>query len=245
MKKLFAFVCILLLVACGDPKKDSGAGSNTQRFSGRDFLVLNQGTVLESTEQTLNGTMDIVSVEPLKSKQSNNSFSLEFSLKENGSLTLVANSDNKLENGMNIQFQRSGLPGNEKLTMYLANSDGVYSTKLLKFINPTKSIQVQIEVHNSEKPAHIIVSEGNHSVYNSLGKGRGNGNGNFWGLSFKNAIVNSAEQSEVQGHNHSHGHSDDEDDHDHNHGHDHHHDHDHSHDDHEHDEHGNCKHDHK
>ena len=186
-----AFVALSFAFA-GCAKKDAPASSGT--FNNSTVL---SGSVVSSAS-SLAGSGTVVFNTPLTGIQSKNSYALAFSLGDGGSLTLQANSNNQVASGVALRFSRAGATLNVALISGGAQKD--VSSKFAA-INASSAMTMQIDVHNDESPAHVIVWSGTDfsesaALLNSEEGGyeaAGAGNGSFWGLVLANATVTKAQ----------------------------------------------------
>jgi hypothetical protein len=180
-----------VLTACGS---DSSSVA-THSLNNVEYATVSEGT-LAHNGTNITGTGSVVFVSPLSGITSNNSFALQFTLSDGGGLTLAANSNNQTVNGLELVFTRSGT----QLTMATQVGETFSTSTPLTGVDASGTIQLQIDVHNSESPAHVLVWTGNDfaeasAIYNSESPGpaaAGNGTGTFWGLALSNATVTGA-----------------------------------------------------
>jgi hypothetical protein len=183
---------LLVTLSLGCAKKDAPAESTTT--FGNSTVVT--GT-LSSSPASLSGTGVAVFNAPLSGLKSKNSYALAFALTDGGSVTLQANSTNRAANGLAIRFSRSGETLSVKMIAGGAETD--VSSKFTG-IKASDALSFQIDVHNDETPAHVLVWTGadfseDAALLNSESAGfeaPGNGNGSFWGLELMGATVTSA-----------------------------------------------------
>ncbi len=123
------------------------------------------------------------------------SYSITFSLDDGGSLTLVANADETLKNGVEVKFTRTG---NSVAAAMLADSK-TSAAKNFPSISGAQQITLTVDIHNNEVPAHILIWSGNdftsgNALLNSEtdDAAPGQGRGTFWGLKLNQATVTDA-----------------------------------------------------
>lgn len=173
-----------------------GCGSNTSTVAdtlgGQKYLSVDAGDLVR-TDNSISGSGSIVFNSPLSDTDSNNSYRLTFTLQDGASVSLVANSTEKLESGVSVKFSRSGT----KLSVSVGTG-----TKELSGVDASGTLTYQIDVHNKENPAHILVwdssvksgwSEDN-AKFNSKVDAPASGHGAkyHWGLSLSKATVTEA-----------------------------------------------------
>ena len=165
---------LLLFPGCGEDFSkwagnawETATGTNP-KLGDLEYRVVTQGTLKEDSEG-LFGIGDIVFVKALKN---DNLFTIKFALEERGSLSLVANSDEKLDSGLKITFTRidrlvrmqvETSPGGKKFIGY----DETQKILPLR-LDPTKPMTLEIDIHahghfsvraNGEKSAQIGFEE--------------------------------------------------------------------------------------
>jgi hypothetical protein len=195
LKSSLLLSAVLLIAACGKKLEPLPADATLL-----DATVLNAGS-LRTDGSTLSGTGSVVLNQPLSGTASGQSYALAFRLEDGGSLTLQSNASNRLQNGIALHFQRNGAALSVKLIAGGAEND---VSNAFATLDVTGELQLQIDVHNNEVPAHILVwsgadfSEG-AALLNSEEAGReapGNGAGQYWGLELSQASVTRAAVSE-------------------------------------------------
>jgi hypothetical protein len=185
------FLAALTLVSgCG------GSSSCTAvSFSGACFGYVTQGT-LTATETSLSGTGSLVAETPLSGASSNNSFRLTFTLQDGGSVSLFANSTAALADGIEIEMKRQG----SALEVHVKKGGTDFdASSSFTSVSATAAVTLQIDVHNSESPVHLLVwgesttdfSESN-TLLNEEASTPPSGTGTYWGLELENATVTSA-----------------------------------------------------
>jgi len=185
------FSLSFLVAACGSESLDT----SSYQLNGTSYTTID-GAALQHQSSSVSGNGSVVIISPLSGIPSNNSYSLEFTLAESGSLTLVTNSNQQLKNGLNITFSRN----DKTLTGVTQVGNSISTLFTLADIDASGKIQLQIDVHNNESPAHILIWTGSDfeeaaTVYNSEDPGlatAGNGAGTLWGFILSNATVTSA-----------------------------------------------------
>lgn len=190
-RSLFIVFLGIFIYGCSNNTSNPGP----YQIHGVDYATITTGT-LQHRESSIEGSGSLIIITPLASISSKESYTLQFTLKDGGSLTLVTHSNNLLSSGLTMTFSRSGsaLSG-------LTQAGITLSTPfLLAGIDASGTIQLQIDVHNDESPAHILVWSGSNfieeaALYNSEDPGlnaAGNGAGTYWGLVLSNAKVTEA-----------------------------------------------------
>lgn len=228
MRYFLYLYMLLTVISCSSDDNSSNAA--LPEFKGLKYVAKNASN-LTATENSLAGSGTIGLEEPLGSSiDSNKKVFVSFNLEDGGSLTLHTYADSDLENGVNIVFTRNGdeletkfvVDGEEKMILVphageeqLGNID----------VNASETIQLKIDVHNSESPPHIIIWQAEvdvnvsdeNLVLNSAdteendNQPSGKGAGTFLGLSLANAsllnlaIEDATPEDEIgEGHDHDH-----------------------------------------
>lgn len=147
----------------------------------------------------------------LKDISSGANFEVSFSLADNGSVTVHTFTNSDLSEGVNIQFTRTA----SALTVLVSAGAAVQDwSPYFSSIDASQSMTFTVDVHNNERPAHILVWKGsknaslNHrnTLYNSaedsvdlgFAGSPGNGTSRYWGISFTDAEITNALSSAPQ-----------------------------------------------
>lgn len=198
MKFLLSSILVLGLAACGggyNPDKDPA--NNAIELGSTRYFDLGEGRGLMTEAPT--------------STNSAANFEVSFLIADQGTFTLTAFSDSKLEKGLNISFQRQGTT-----LVVTASAQGQTQDWSPRFasIDPAQEVTLSFDIHNNERPAHLLIWKGpknsslNHrnTIYNSgedsldLGydASPGNGSGRFWGFQTINSQIIKAQISSPQ-----------------------------------------------
>lgn len=196
LKSSLALSLVLLATACGKKQEPLPAGASALL----DATILNPGS-LRTDGSTVSGTGSLVVNQPLAGTASGQSYALAFRLEDGGSLTLQSNASNRLQGGVALRFERLGAALRVKL---LAGGTENDVSDAFATLDATSELQLQIDLHNNEVPAHILVWSGTDfsegaALLNTEEAGReapGNGSGQFWGLELAQANVTRATVSE-------------------------------------------------
>lgn len=139
-KLIAPLILIVALGSCGKAVTDPYA-----------FTFVSKGT-LTNVGAGFTGTGSIVYSAALASPTSNNSYRVTFKLDDTGSITLVSNSSNTLVGGVSVKFSRSGGTLSGSLTVgTTTNAFTIPGT-----VDATGSVTIQIDIHNSETPSHVL-----------------------------------------------------------------------------------------
>lgn len=193
------FFFLIVLGACGG---DDDNGSTTVSLDGAGYVVITPGS-LQHNSDNVAGSGSIVFNDPLSGIDTKHSYALSFTIEDGGSLTLGSHATNQLASGVNVVLSRSG----SALSVILQAEGGQtdVSAAFAGIVDASGPINVQIDVHNDEAPAHILAWTGQSfdeadAIFNSEedGDAPGNGSGNFWGLILQNATVNTAEVGDAK-----------------------------------------------
>lgn len=188
----FVFSVFVFLQSCG---KDSNNQSDTERkLNDLAYTVVEEKSLNhKSTEVSGSGT--IAFLDPTSEK--NNSFTLTFALDDGGEIIFIANAQTGLKNGISLKFKRSG---DKLLGGYITNDREIDISASFQTINSSQDISFQIDVHNGESPAHVLVwkqlpyTEDN-ALFNSEANSEAisQGSGNLWGAVLSNATLKIAQ----------------------------------------------------
>lgn len=182
MKKYLVLFILPTLVACG-------GGYNPDKDLARQAIELGDSSYLDLG----NGRGVMTSV--ASTIQSGSNFEITFSIEDQGRLVLYTYSNNDLTAGLEFVFSRSA----GTLSVFLRHQGQEQDlSSLFTNINASEVQTFTIDVHNNERPAHILMWTGgkrtglNHrnTIYNSgedsldLGydSAPGNGQGRSWGF---------------------------------------------------------------
>jgi hypothetical protein len=193
-----AFFFLIVLGACGG---DDDNGSTTLSLDGAGYVVITSGS-LQHNSDNVAGSGSILFNDPLSGIDSKHSYALSFTIEDGGSLTLGSHATNQPASGVNVVISRSGSALSVILQAEVGQTD---VSAAFAGIDASGPINVQIDVHNDEAPAHILAWTGQSfdeadAIFNSEedGDASGNGSGNFWGLILQNAAVNRAEVGDAK-----------------------------------------------
>ncbi len=227
-KKIFGFVlasfAVALLVGCGDD--DSSSSSDDLKFGELPFAVKGESSALETKSDEIKGSGKVAFKDPIAtSVDAEKHVELQFSLEDGGSLKLLAFANKDLEEGIDLLFTRSGQSLEGKILVADKETDITGQQGMADF-DASQAINLKIDIHNSEDPAHVIMWQAEPSVevseetekLNSADSeegdvaAQGRGSGTFWGVELTNATVNHIELKDAQETDHEdHDHEGDED----------------------------------
>ena len=134
-------------------------------FNGEVVSTVGDASKLAIASNRVTGSGSFVYQTKLDSIGPDSSHALSFSLKVGGQLSFVAYADPSLGQGLEFAFSREG-----SRLKALIIKDGDLASALdisseLSNINASRIINLQIDVHNSESPAHILVWDGLESEF--------------------------------------------------------------------------------
>jgi hypothetical protein len=180
-------------------------------FNGENISTLGDDSKLTLGATRASGTGSFVFANKLDAIGEDTSHALSFTLKDGGSLTFVAYADPSLGQGLEFVFTREGRA--LKSFVRKAGDDATaldFSAELAN-INAGRVINLQIDVHDGESPAHLVVWDGleadfheDNALLNTEETGRspGNGEGQRRGVILKDATLLKASASEAKFHHH-------------------------------------------
>jgi len=173
---------LLLMAGCGGSPKSSQNPIDVYRLNGIEYGVLDKGS-LDFSDTRISGKGTLIFKDPAKSDDNN--YALTFSLEEGGSLTLVANSDAKLAEGVRYTFSRTG----SRLKVVLsAGASETYDVSETFAAVPASSLPLmEIDVHGH---GHSIVWAAGNKLDEFAFTTRVTGR--LWGLRLDKATVTQA-----------------------------------------------------
>lgn len=189
--RFFFALFSIFISACSN----NTSATHSYQFHGVEYGTISDGT-LEHRGSSIEGSGSLIFISPLAGISSKESYALQFTLAEGGSLSLITHSNSRLDSGLTILFSRSG----SVLSGITQVGNTVSTSFNLTGIDASGTISLQIDVHNDESPAHILAWTGSNfaetaALYNSEDPGlnaAGNGAGTYWGLVLSNATVTQA-----------------------------------------------------
>lgn len=205
LKLLFIILSSLAFLGCSggsnpDRELQQKAQDAKQIISGQSFEILEKDN-LTFNDAGATGSGKILALNSL-SNESGMSFKVSLSLQDNGEVILHTFSDNKLQNSFDISIAREG--GKVKFVLSSGGQSIDYSElQGITALNAIENIELTMDVHNNESPAHFILWKSSETTYdentallNSADEPKatpGKGSGLFFGLTLKNAAVNKIE----------------------------------------------------
>jgi len=181
------------LNACGGGSSNSPEGDKT--LNGLEYIYLSQGT-LTATSETMSGSGIIAFKNPVGEVASDKNIKISFELTDNTYIEIRSHADKELKNGVQIRFTRA--VSNLLLTATAGDKDPV--SRALGDMQVDSTINLSVDIHNSETSAHILAWNGDeitptddNALFNSDADGQipGKGTGMFWGIAFGDAKVTS------------------------------------------------------
>lgn len=150
---------------------------------------------LSTETNSIEGSGDIIFNNSLGSIDSGSNFSLSFSLNDGSSIKLFSYSDTSLENGVETLLSRSG----NKLLAKVGELDA----QELTGVNANEAMELSIDIHNDESPAHFLIWNASETEFNpetslielDAEEAVGNGSSVYWGLRLSDAKVTKANAS--------------------------------------------------
>ncbi len=210
MKKLF--VLFFLLSACGGDYQPMAVPGEAFSLLGQTGRLLSADG-LAVTESKIEGQGSLLFDQSFSEFRTGASYALDFSLVEGGRLTLVSHGHDDLSGGFELEFQRRGSgPGSLKVTLRASGRSldtiNAHGIDMFGGMDAAGPLRFQIDVHNNESPAHLLVwsrllSDNfaeDQALLNTeddvdLSHGSpGIGVGTRWGLRLENAILTRAQK---------------------------------------------------
>lgn len=216
MKYAFALLStVMVLSSCGGKYKREPAGESIAVGS-QAFSRLGGGS-LQVGGGELSGTGSVLAANSMRNVEEETSYSLNFSLNDGGSLTLVSHSNSSLESGYEMRFSRVGSgPGSMRVSVTASgitkDTRNAMSVDVFGGLDASVPIRVQVDVHNGESPAHVLLwtlpltatftkESSLFDTGDEMDKSNGSpgkGSGFHWGLELDRATVRLAERSEAK-----------------------------------------------
>ncbi|MCA2961689.1 MAG: hypothetical protein IOD12_15680 [Silvanigrellales bacterium] len=180
-------------------------------FNGEAISTLGDASKLTLTATRASGTGSFVFANKLDAIGEDTSHALSFTLKEGGSLTFVAYADPSLGQGLEFVFTREGRALKSFVRKAGDDASALDFSAELSNVNASRVINLQIDVHDGESPAHLIVWDGlegdfhdDNALLNTeeTGGSPGNGEGLRRGVVLKDATLLKAVVSKAKFHHH-------------------------------------------
>lgn len=199
-----------LLVGCaGGSNPDLEAAKSipeNHRLVGKPVIVKDGGENLIFNEGRASGTGVFALWEKLESVSTGYRFNLNFSLEDEGSVSLFTFANSDLSQGFNILIMRLGSgPGSLRASL-IADGRSVDISQVFKDYDASQNQELSFEIHNNEKPAHVILWKNGKGPFDhsnelaEIPRSPGSGKGDRIGLELKNATVESLEFVEADHH---------------------------------------------
>lgn len=201
-----ALPLFLALTACGgdykDPEQATDSGKDPQ-FGSQKVRVVNGS--LNVGPGSIQGSGALIFDSRYSEFKSSGSYAVDFSLEDSGSLTLVSHSNEKLAGGFELEFRREGAALKATLR---AQGNSWSATSQFASVNAAEVVRLQMDVHNDESPAHVVVwdrvasgddfaeSKAVLKSNEEIDGSPGIGTGTRWGLVLNKATVTRADRSE-------------------------------------------------
>lgn len=187
-----AALALTLVSGCGETSKKKDAAKGERSLGGQNYVVVEDGGLAEGE---LSGTGKIAFLAPVADEAA--AYEFTFSLEDKGSVSLVVNAAQGLANGITLKLTRNGT----KLAASTTTPKGMIDVSAeFASLDASGTISLVADVHNNEKPAHILVWTAggpmteDDTIFNSDldGVTTGNGTGRVWGLELVGAKVTAA-----------------------------------------------------
>lgn len=194
------WIALGLVLATFGCKKDDDKTSTLPEgtLAGKTYSIITSGTLTNSATQ-LAGSGAIVFHSPLDEIRSKDSFALNFTVADGGTLELVTHSDADLQNGVSVLFSRTA----DELTLSLKADGSGTDPKVLEGVKASEALAITVDVHNDESPSHILVWNAAAGAFGEADalfnseedeEAPGTGKAQAWGLLLDNAVVTGADR---------------------------------------------------
>lgn len=184
----------LLLVACGSDYTQPTARGRSASLAGGSVTIL-EGSSISEDNGTLRGSGRVLVDSSLGETRSASGYTLDFALSDGGSFKLLSHSNTALEDALEISFVRDG---NALEVTLSAGGQSEDISRAFASVNASSPVKIQVDVHNDESPAHVMVWNRlatqsftpATALYNSSnGRSPGPGGGARWGFEIDRASV--------------------------------------------------------
>ena len=165
-------------------------------FTGQTVSTLGNDAGLQIPANRITGTGSFIFKTSFAGFGGNSSHALSFTLKDGGSLTFSAYGAEDLTGALQFEFMRTGTALTAKVSKAGESARDI-SGSFSEF-DASQVVDLQIDVHNSENPAHLLVWNGLVSKFTEdtaiVNSGEddsspGKGNGLFRGFTLNNATL--------------------------------------------------------
>jgi hypothetical protein len=202
-----AYLSFLTFIGCGKSNETSPPSAGLGgKIGTTDFLIPSNNSGIGFVNSAAQGSGLLLAKSPLGEPKEKKNLSLQFSLKENGSVTLQSFSRKELDNGVSVTFFRT--KNSLKVTLEAEKKSVDISKNFIAFDGFSEQ-SFLIDIHNGETPAHVLIWKGDladpseaNALFNSEkagdGESAGNGKGTFWGLVLSQASVKKASVSKAK-----------------------------------------------
>ncbi len=199
MRYIYSTLLISFLVACGSGSS-GGSGNDSKKLDDAAYVVVDAGT-LEHNSTEVTGQGSLAFLDPTKDK--GNSYAWAGTINDGGSITLYANAEEGLKNGIEVKFSRAVKVLSVAIT---AAGEEIDVSDKFSSVDAAAELSFQIDVHNDESPAaHVLIwtadaesFDGDTATFNSARDTAvpGQGSGNIWGFALSDATLSTAAVSE-------------------------------------------------
>jgi hypothetical protein len=191
--KILTLLIFLLNFACNNDTKGTDT-VNQGSLGASPYITIDSGS-LASSGAGIKGQGAIAFKDPVGEIGARKSYTLSLNLEDGGSLTLIANADESLKNGLELKFSRIGNTVSASMTVGSLTS----AAKNFPAVDGSQTLNFTVDVHNDEAPAHVMIWSGkDFSAVNAIldsesdDAAPGQGRGTFWGLKLSQATVTEA-----------------------------------------------------
>ncbi|MBM3383483.1 MAG: hypothetical protein FJY29_13760 [Betaproteobacteria bacterium] len=198
------------------PAARTAASASDMTFGGQPIAILADASELKIQTNRISGSGKVEFKENMGRLGQNTSHSVSFALSDGGKIVLSAYAQTGLSKGINFEFARAGKT--LKVTLMKEGAAPQDASAQFTSINASRVIDLQIDVHNSESPAHILIWNGlekefheDNALFNSAATNTAvaQGEGKMRGFALNNAVLFKATVSKPKldhGHDHDHDH---------------------------------------
>lgn len=205
--KLMSLIVCGVLAGCGGGSNPDRSETATQTVGTEAMVVASGSDTLTFSSGSVSGTGSVRTTSPFTTVDGEGNFSLTMTLQEGGKVTLVAFSDTSLASGVEIEFSRPSSAGTLGVTLKYGTTTYDASSAFAG-VDASAAFKIAVDVHNVEKPAHIIMwndtagtADADDFVFNTgtvSGSSPGDGKGTYWGVRLETATVSALAKSDVR-----------------------------------------------
>lgn len=176
----FALVAAINLLSCGKDKTAQNEDKVLPKLNGLEYVALEKAALNTAAADVVSGSGTLVFRYPRPDEDSN--YKISFSLEPQGTLTLVANADDKLNGGVRVTFKRGAA---DKLTLELTPNKNSDITADFPPQNAAGALTFNIDLHGHGHAKFIGIGDVKEFGFTKVTT-------KFWGMILNKASVTKA-----------------------------------------------------